>query len=553
MDQIEKNQIRKKLLLIGFISTACLMGLLIRLYFIQIVSSDLYVTEVNRQRSFSIPLNSGRGNIYDRNYIPFTDRQEEGVLLIFTKLFDVNDRNLSLIEDLTGLPHQELTTKLSGTQQYVQLELLNDIDVKNEGEAMPHGVFIFDRRSRYEDFQRLVHVIGYINNSDNKGMTGLERAFNDILLNSYEKNLVAVLDGKKRILPGAGFSTKSVSNGRHLQLTIDYHLQRLAEEALKNQNKNGAVVISNIKTGELLAIASSPVYNPNMIENHINSYGDELYNKALQMTFPPGSIFKILVTAAALEGELVALDEVFYCSGQQEIGNVSIKCSVHSRDEEVAITFENAFAQSCNSTMIQVGQRVGAEAIINMAKAFGLGEKVNIGILEEEGGHLPSGDRILGPAIGNISIGQGEIEVTPLQVNQLTQIIANNGVRKSLYLIDKIIDDNYNIIEELPKPVEETVISREIAETIQYLMKRVMTQGTGKTIEDLASVTAGKTGTAQSTYRGQEVLHGWFTGYYPNDNPTYAVTVFIQQGGSGGRNAVPVFKEVLENMIKLGY
>ncbi|KAB3527609.1 peptidoglycan D,D-transpeptidase FtsI family protein [Alkaliphilus serpentinus] len=553
MDQTQINQTRKKLLLIGIISTVCLLYLLGRLYYIQIIKNDLYLSEVNYQRNIDIPVNSGRGNIVDRNFISFTDRQEKTVLLISNKVFEKNERNLAIIEEITGITINELEEALDTPQQIVELELLPDIEISNGDLLIPKGVYFFEKKLRYQDNQRLAHIIGYINSIDHNGMSGLEKSFNEVLFNSNKQKVTAVLDGKKRILPGAGFSTVA-EEGKHLQLTIDYHLQTLGEEALKNQNKNGAVVISNIKTGELLSIASSPTYNPNRIQNHMNSYGDELYNKALQMSFPPGSIFKLIVTAAALEEEQVTLDEVFHCNGQQEIGNVVIKCSAHNNIEEgLDITFQQAVAESCNSTLIQVGQRVGAKKIILMAKVFGLGERVDIGVLEEEKGHLPSGDHILGPAIGNISIGQGDIEVTPLQINQLTQIIANDGIKKDLYLIDKVIDDDYDVIEEFDKPQEERVISQEIAEALQDLMKRVMTSGTGKTIGELGNVTAGKTGTAQSAHKGEEIFHGWFTGYYPNDEPKYGVTVFIQQGGSGGRNAVPVFKEILEKMMELGY
>ncbi len=544
----------KRLWFIGALATFVLVALLARLFYIQVIKYDLYTTEVNKQRQMHIPLNSGRGQLLDRNLIPLTDRTEKPMVVIFPHLFAINDESIALLKTLTGLSEYELRNRLTTGSSLVELPLQEEMKAADYIASQARGLFVVNKRLRYDEMPRLSHVIGYISQADKTGLFGIEKALDNLLRGKETRSLAAVVDGRKRLLPGEGYTLVDQSTDqRHVRLTVDYHIQALAEDILDKEKLDGAVVISKIDTGELLAIASRPNFDPNNISQHLNSSGDELYNKALQLTFPPGSIFKIVVAAAALEAGLVDLEEAFFCGGLEEVGNIQIKCNSYSIGGHGHISFREAFAESCNSTFIQLGQRIGAEHIISMARRLGLGEKVGIGLLEEEAGNLPAGDQLLGPAIGNISIGQGVIEVTPLQINQLTQIIANGGVKKPLYIIDAVLDDGYEVLERINSSSEEVLLQGEVLEMLQFLMEQVMQEGTGSEVGELAGVTAGKTGTAQASARGEAVLHAWFTGYYPADNPQYAITVFLQNGGSGGKVAVPIFKQLIEGINALGY
>lgn len=541
----------KKLWIIGVVATLGMLILTFRLFYIQVVKHDLYTTEVNKQRRMHIPLDSGRGQILDRRLIPLTDRAENTIVVVYPQLFTVNDASLSYLRGLTGIPQGELRSRLEGSGSVLELPLLDD-NINSISDQI-RGLFVVNKRLRYEEAPSLSHIIGYINQADKKGLYGLEKSLDDILKSKEASSLAAVVDGRKRLLPGEGYTQINTGdNQNHVKLTIDYHIQTIVENIMDNQQLDGAVVVSKVNTGELLAVVSRPNFNPNRISQHLNSNGDELFNKALQLTFPPGSVFKIIVTAAALEKNLVELNEVFFCSGIEKVGNVQIKCNSYEVGGHGDITFEKAFAESCNSTFIQVGQKVGADNIIEMARLLGLGERVGIGLVEEEAGKLPEGDQLLGPAIGNISIGQGVIEVTPLQINQLTQIIANNGLKNSLFIVDSILDDSYQLINKPQRQVHEVQIGEKTIKELQLLMSRVMLEGTGKDVGELAAETAGKTGTAQASSKGKAVLHAWFTGYYPTEKPQYAITVFLQGGGSGGRVAVPIFKKIIEEIRLLG-
>ncbi|MCC5911478.1 MAG: penicillin-binding protein 2 [Clostridiaceae bacterium] len=548
-----RSSSKKRLLFMGCTASFVISLLVVRLFYIQIIQHDFYTAEINKQREISIPINSGRGIILDRNLIPLTDRSTEGVVVIFPKLFNINEENIKLLQEITNKNYSELMHIFSTSNHAIELTSKVDVDWQEERILNTRGLFIIEKTQRYEERQLLTHVLGYISQIEHIGMAGLEKSLNPILMGNPTRSLAITLDGRKRVLPGEGISIVNTPNTQqNVRLTIDYHIQKIAEEVMDQYNRDGAIVISEIETGEILSIVSRPTYDPNNITMHITSEGDELYNKAVQMTFPPGSIFKIVLAAEALEKEVITLESEFYCDGSQKVGNIEVKCNVHSPEEYGYISLKEAFAKSCNSFFIQLGQKLSAQNIIEMAKSLGLEEKVNIGLLEEEKGVLPSGDHLLGPVIGNISIGQGPIEVTPIQVNQMTQIIGNNGVKKPLYLLKDILKE-YEVMEEFEKKDSSVVLSKENSKKLQKIMQEVMTEGTGRNVGELSAITAGKTGTAQASKRGEHILHAWFTGYYPVEQPQYAITIFVQEGGSAGTVAVPIFKEIVERMISIEY
>jgi cell division protein FtsI/penicillin-binding protein 2 len=189
------------------------------------------------------------------------------------------------------------------------------------------------------------------------------------------------------------------------------------------------------------------------VENYLNSSNEELINKVTQSLYPPGSIFKIIVTAAALENGVVTGDSIFTCKGYEDINGIRINCS---REEgHGTLTFRDAFAKSCNSAFIQLGMQTGGEAILEMAKAFGVGKKAFQGGIEEKTGLLPGEQDIQGAGIGNLSIGQGKLQITPAQAARITAIVAAGGVDHGLSLIKGTTDggETYYIEKEPAKRV----------------------------------------------------------------------------------------------------
>ena len=187
-----------------------------------------------------------------------------------------------------------------------------------------------------------------------------------------------------------------------------------------------------------------------------------------------------------------------------------------------------------------------------MAERLGMGERINIGLVEEVKGNLPKGKELKGPAIGNISIGQGSIEITPLQITNMMLIIANKGIRKDMTIVDGITTKDGYMIKEFKRNDDERIISQDIAEIVQDFMIEVVLEGTAKNMDlDFVGGAGGKTGSAQAVFKGKETIHGWFSGFYPAKNPNYVITVFVEGGFSGSGAAVPIFEDIAKRIHQI--
>jgi penicillin-binding protein 2 len=267
-----------------------------------------------------------------------------------------------------------------------------------------------------------------------------------------------------------------------------------------------------------------------------------LRKKAIS-AFDLGSIFKTIVAAAAIENGIVPEDETFLCEGEIEVNNSVIKCATYSTHENRPITLKEAFALSCNTTFVKVGTRVGAEKILEMAKRLGFSEKQCSELLEEKTGYIPT---VQEDGIGNISIGQGKIQVTPLQVTTMMAAIANNGIMNMPAIIDSVIDsESGNTIQTLSRSKPNMVLNISTVNTLKEMLQGVTTIGTGKqaNLDDFGG-SSGKTSSAETGIKSGEIVQGWFAGFVPSEKPKYAITVFIYNGKSGGKVAAPIFREI---------
>ncbi|WP_026894139.1 peptidoglycan D,D-transpeptidase FtsI family protein [Clostridiisalibacter paucivorans] len=521
-----------------------------KLFWIQIVKHREYQDEAMIQRNSEIRIYPARGVIFDRNLIPLTNRERHNTIFIIRDLVKNNDEVLNYLEKEFHIKRKSIINENKAVVEYAVNKDISNI------ERYP-GVFTENIVERYSDDNILSHVIGYINESENRGETGLERVYNDILVsNSDYGKLIFQTDGKKRIIPGAGYlgtfkRDLRIPNG--VKLTIDYHIQKIVEEIMDEKKINGAVIVTDAESGDILAMSSRPNLDVRNIESHMYSKYMDFYNKAIEVEYPPASIFKIVVLLAALEDPMIDINEDFFCSGYELVGDKKIKCHSYNSGGHGNITIREAFYHSCNSVFIQMGKKLGAKKIVEMAKRLGFGEKVQIELLEEKKGNLPKGDELLGPAYGNISIGQGKVEVTPLQINNLTMIIANNGIKKDLRLVDSIVNANGITIKEIFRDDDVRVIDGYYTYIVKKMMEGVVEKGTARNYISLEKFggAAGKTGTAEAIMNEKAVKHGWFSGFFPKEKPKYVVTVLVEDGVSGGVSAAPIFNDIIKNIVNI--
>lgn len=546
MSRYKKNTIYSRIKFYFFISILLFSSLIGRLYYLQIFKNENLKLQGLKQRSTEISLQSKRGTIYDRNLNPLTNMEVTKTLITSKEAIIKNKEIFKKIRENTSLSTRELNEILDLNNKLVQIPLLRGINIENA-----NNIFIVDIINRYSKTNLLSHVIGYINKAENRGESGIEKVYDEFLNKSDRLSLFIEYDKNRSLVLGSSnYVDNSISPDEPagVKLTIDYYIQELVEKILDEEEKKGSVIVADIETAEILALASRPSFNQDHMEDYFIRGDMTLYNKAIQVSYPPGSIFKIVVLLAALEENPEIINRNFYCEGYERINNVIIKCnSAHG-----AISLRNGFAKSCNSVFIQIGKEIGSKKIIDMAKRLGFGEKINIGLLEEVEGSLPEGEELLGPAIGNISIGQGKIEATPLQITNMLLTVVNNGIQKDMTITQGITTKDGKIIKPYNKLENERKISEKSSRIVIELLEEVVLSGTARTI-DLSNIggAAGKTGSAEGLLNGRPTIHGWFTGYYPIDNPRYVITVLVEEANSGSTSAAPIFEKICRDIFSL--
>ena len=544
---MEKNKkVKTRILAFNILSIIVFFSLMGRLYFIQIYNNEKLTLESLKQRSVEVSLSSSRGPIYDRNLIPLTNRERIKTLIGQRDIIINNKDLLELIINNTSLSKRELQDILNTNNKLVKIPLNKDIDIPDM-----NNIFIMDIINRYSKDNILSHVIGYINRAENRGETGIEKVYDEFLRNSDKEYFFVEYDKNRSLILGGSYyvdNTITSEEPAGVKLTIDYRIQKIVEEILDQVDENGAVVVADIESGEILALASRPSFNQENIEDYLNRTDMSLYNKAIQVSYPPGSIFKIVVTLAALEENMDFLERDFYCKGYEKINNVIINCN--NKNGHGHIDLKEGFAKSCNSIFIQIGKEIGAKKIIDMAERLGFGNKINIGLLEEVEGSLHQGEELLGPAIGNISIGQDKIQATPLQITNMLVTIANDGIEKDMTIVQGITTKDGKMIKPYYKEEDRRIISRQSALILQDLLKEVLNSGTASSL-DLEEIGggAGKTGSAEGSLGGRPTIHGWFAGYFPRDNPKYAITVLVEEASSGSKSAAPIFERICKKIF----
>ena len=553
------KQIAKRSYSIFFICIIIYGFLIYRLMDIQIIQGDMYKQRAVNQSTEKVELNSGRGIIYDRNGKALTDVVKKKVIIVEKEQLITNYDTRELIKSAINMEETDIYKKIeeqtSSSVVKIQVDSLSsDIERK----LREKNVLVEWETLRYSPDGLMASTIGYISQSDKKGVSGIEKNLDYLLKDSNEQYVSAFKAGqsgnvghdKVNILKGSIKTVSDSENEQNVKLTIDKDIQKIVESVTRKEENPTAVVISDVDSGEILAMSSMPTINQNNISQSIeeskkNNNG-AFYNRAVQVTYPPGSVFKIVVLYAALEAGVISPDSYSYnCTGSTKVGNSDEILKCHKLDGHGVQNLQQAFSNSCNTAFLDIAMKVGKEKILESAKKLHLEEAVGIGLDEEKTGSIPSDI-----SIRNLAIGQGSMGLTPLQINQLIQIVANNGTYKPLYLYDSIVNGNKDIVKLFKQSKSEEIISPYIMTIIKEMMKDVSKNGTAKDLANLEGGSGVKTGTAQSTVNGTKITHGWIAGYYPENKPQYAITIIVEGTEKSSKSAVPIFKEICQKINK---
>ena len=443
--------------------------LIYRLVDIQILKGNLYKQKAENQSTEKIELNSGRGVIYDRNGEPLTDVVKNTIIVVEKQKLISNLNIRELIKDATNLNESELYKQIEEQISSSILKIkVDNLSTAIKSKLEENDILVEEETLRYSSDGLLANTIGYISVSDKVGISGIEKSLDYLLKGSNEDYVSVFKAGQSggnsgnenvNILKGCIKNVSDSEDEKNVKLTIDKNIQKIVENvALKEENPT-AIIVSYSDTGEILAMSSMPTYDQNDIYNSMKQ-SEELnngafLNRTVQVTYPPGSVFKIVVLYAALESGVISEDSYNYnCTGSTKVGNSDEMLKCHNLEGHGVQTLQQAFSNSCNTAFLDIAMKAGKEKIISSAQKLHLDESIDIGLEEEKSGSIPSDIEIR-----NLAIGQGSIGFTPLQINQLTQIVANNGTYKPLYLYDSVVDKNKEVVKIFKNNKSEEIIS----------------------------------------------------------------------------------------------
>lgn len=420
--------------------------------------------------------------------------------------------------------------------------------------GITQGLMLFRLPMRYGERLLAPHVIGYLDNSQQEGVAGIERACNKILAQYTGKATVRyAVDGTGRCLTGVSPTVENDTSRSvgGVVLTIDKEIQTIVEDIAPKHLQKGAVVVMDPYTGAIRAMASFPMYQPDTVAQSIDAEDGALLNRAMVL-YDCGSVFKIVTAAAALEAG-TSMRQEYNCTGSMAVQNNNFHC--HNRLGHQRLDMSAAFAQSCNPYFIQLAQHTGAEKLQSMANAFGFGRSITLvegfttavpilpSIIE-----LRSSDA----ALANLSFGQGKLMITPLHITSIVAAVVNDGKMPSPQLIQGYMDENHQYTENRAGEAL-SVISSDTAKKLREMMRGVVTEGTGRNAAPSVCTAAGKTGTAETGQIGGEnpVVQSWFAGYFPAENPRYVVTVLAEDADNTGGNSATAFCEISNKLWEL--
>ncbi|AEG61359.1 penicillin-binding transpeptidase domain-containing protein [Desulforamulus ruminis] len=559
--------LKQKRLVHTFFFILILFGALVfHLAFIQLIHGKEYGQRALDQRTLKVSLeDTSRGNILDRQgKIALLGSHQEDRILVFPQIILHKDAVLRTLADILQQDPGEIQGYFTGSPRYLPYALTQE-QVSRIRQLKITGLLVERVNFRYGTSPLAAHVIGHLGPisdqgelehltglggkpyklTDSIGMSGLEYF--------YERELKAVepadqarahVDVYQNLIAGLGIEVKrhQETGKRDIVTTLDAEIQQIVEQVMDERIQRGAVVVMDARTGDLLAMASRPNFNPADIARSLPGERDTFLDHCTAL-YQPGSIFKVVVAAAALEEGLVKPSDTFVCLGDKD---PLIHC--WHKEGHGLITFEEAFAQSCNPAFGSLALKLGSEKIIQYARAFGLESQDIIGYPVPRDNRQNLNLIAQKYSLVNSSIGQGPVLATPVQMAAMINVIVNDGVYIEPRLVKEIRKENGEPLRYYPLGKSRKVISQETSRELKRLLGLVTSEGVGKEADIKGYGSAGKTGSAQ-VGSGTDKVNAWFSGFTPVDQPRYVVSVLVEEGISGGSSAAPVFREIMEKVL----
>jgi len=583
---LENEVVRMKLILVAMMLAMCF--LILNLWQKQVLQHGEFISSHEKQSLRRVRLPAARGKIYDRNGVCLAENRPNYSIAIYVeelrqtggweKTIEEVQRTILRLSRVIDLPP---VVGYSDIKRHIIKRLplpfiaWRDVDQRVIARWYEHatefkGVDIYVEPVRtYPNGKLAAHILGYIGKADLsakqeeenyhyylpevEGKDGIEKQFNKELAGEPGVMLIRVDVSGFKSSQIIGWEPKA---GMDVILTIDSQVQKTAEQMLEGEK--GAVVVIDVRNGDIIAMASSPSFDPNyfvgggsdVIQKLIENEAHPLYNRAISGLYPPGSTFKPVVAMAAIDSGVASQSTSFECNGQFVLGNMKFAC--WRKRGHGSLDMAGALEQSCNVYFCNLGTICGPENIIKMARLFGFGKITGVDLPGEKEGLVPDKEwkrKVMkegwrGGDTCNMSIGQGALLVTPLQMVLFTTAIATKG---KVY-VPRIVaepDSDRKLLRQLS-------LSEKGWNVIREGMERVVnvTDGTGKRAALPGIKVAGKTGTAEYGPKDARRKYGWMIAYAPAGDPQYAAVVVIENAVSGGITAAPRMREIMARLFR---
>lgn len=540
-----------------------------RLVYLMVFCSEYYGQKAEDLHERERDIKAARGRIIDATGKILATNKSVCTISVIHSQIDEPEKVIAALQKELGLTEEEVRKRVEKVSSIERVKTNVDKETGDRIRAYGlSGIKVDEDYKRYYPLDTMASTVLGFTGADNQGILGLEVKYDSYLQGTSGK-ILTLTDARGIEIENAGETRLEPVNGYDLYISMDSNIQQYCEQAaekayIKKQADEVSVIVMNPQNGEIMAMVNYPEFNLNEPFTLIEEMGadgtesadkkQELLNRmwrnpCISDTYEPGSTFKIITAAAALEEGVVSLTDQFYCPGYKLVEDRRIRCAKTSGHG--AETFETGIMNSCNPVFIELGERLGVENYYKYFKQFGLTQKTGIDLPGEAATIMHKQENVGPVELATISFGQS-FQITPIQLVTTVSSIINGGTRITPHFGVEVRETDGTLVETFSYDKREEICSGETSETMQYLLEKVVSEGGGKNAKIEGYAIGGKTATSQTLPRSEHRYISSFLGFAPADDPKVLVIAIINNPKGtyyGGLIAAPVVKEIMENIL----
>ena len=556
-----KTAYRKKIMVFMLVVLIMMIFLMGRLGYLMIFCSEYYGKKAEDLHERERDIKAARGEIVDCNGVVLAENKTVCTISVIHSQIKEPEKVTKMLAKELEMEEAEVKKRV---EKVSSIERIKTNVPKETGDRIRAyglaGVKIDEDYKRYYPYDTLASKVLGFTGGDNQGIIGLEVKY-DKYLQGKNGKILTLTDARGVEIENAGERRQDPVDGNDLHISLDYNIQKYAEQAAKKaMEEHGAesvsILMMNPQNGEIMAMVNVPEFNlnePFSINGKVETNQDKLNlmwrNGCINDTYEPGSTFKIITTAAAFEEGVVSLKDQFNCPGYKIVEDRKIRC--HKVGGHGAEDFAQGIMNSCNPVFIELGLRLGSEKYYSYFKKFGLLQKTNVDLPGEAATIMHDPKNIGQVELATIAFGQS-FQITPMQLATTVSSIINGGRRVTPHLGCYVTDQSGKKVKTFQYESTDGIVSERTSKTVRTLLERVVSEGTGKNAKIEGFSIGGKTATSQTLPRSANKYIASFLGFAPAEDPQVLAMVIIHDPKGiyyGGTIAAPVIKDVFENVL----